>query len=114
MEGLIELVAASFARHGIESPAADSQLVERRASSPVRYLLVGRVCWQQGLSGAAEESSFLRSSSAWAKVRSEGTRLKQLKISVELMERFLNSRIFPVKRKLMPEISQKSSPASCW
>jgi hypothetical protein len=36
MEGLIELVAASFARHGIESPAADSQLVERRASSPVQ------------------------------------------------------------------------------
>jgi len=26
MEGLIELVAASFARHGIECPAADSQL----------------------------------------------------------------------------------------
>jgi len=26
MEGLIKLVAASFARHGIECPAADSQL----------------------------------------------------------------------------------------
>jgi hypothetical protein len=35
MEDLIELVAASFARHGIESPAGDSQSMERRVSSPV-------------------------------------------------------------------------------
>ncbi len=36
MESLIELVAASFARHGIECPAADSQLVWGRATSPVQ------------------------------------------------------------------------------
>ena len=36
MEDLMELVAASFARHGIECPAGDSQLIERRTSSPVR------------------------------------------------------------------------------
>jgi hypothetical protein len=33
MEDLIELVAASFARHGIECPASDSQLVSGRAPS---------------------------------------------------------------------------------
>jgi hypothetical protein len=32
MEGLIELVAASFARHGIECPSP----MERRASTPVQ------------------------------------------------------------------------------
>ncbi len=36
MEGLKELVAASFARHGIEYPAGDSQLVWGRAPSPVQ------------------------------------------------------------------------------
>jgi len=36
MESLIELVAASFARHGIECPGADSQLVWGRATSPVQ------------------------------------------------------------------------------
>jgi hypothetical protein len=35
MEELIELVAASFVRHGIECPA-DNQSVERRASLPVQ------------------------------------------------------------------------------
>jgi hypothetical protein len=35
MEGLIELVAASFARHGIDCPAADSRFVWGRAPSPV-------------------------------------------------------------------------------
>lgn len=35
MEDLIELVAASFARHGIECPAGDNQQMERRAPSPV-------------------------------------------------------------------------------
>jgi hypothetical protein len=35
MEGLIELVAASFARHGIECPAPDSKSAWGRASSPV-------------------------------------------------------------------------------
>jgi hypothetical protein len=34
MEGLIELVAASFARHGIECPANDSQFVWGRPPSP--------------------------------------------------------------------------------
>ena len=33
MDGLIELVAASFARHGIECPAGDSKLVWGRAPS---------------------------------------------------------------------------------
>ena len=36
MEDLMELVAASFARHGIDCPAPDSNLVERRASAPVQ------------------------------------------------------------------------------
>jgi hypothetical protein len=35
MQGLMELVAASFARHGIECPAEGSKLVRGRASSPV-------------------------------------------------------------------------------
>lgn len=34
MEELIELVAASLARHGVECPAEDSKLVWRRATSP--------------------------------------------------------------------------------
>jgi hypothetical protein len=37
MEGLIELVAASFARHGIECPAGDSQLarpVQTKSAQP--------------------------------------------------------------------------------
>lgn len=33
MEGLIELVAASFVRHGIECPASESNAVWRRATS---------------------------------------------------------------------------------
>jgi hypothetical protein len=36
MEGLKELVAASFARYGIECPAGDSQFVWGRAPSPVQ------------------------------------------------------------------------------
>ncbi|MGA7293360.1 MAG: hypothetical protein WBW53_22075 [Terriglobales bacterium] len=36
MEDLIERVAASFARHGIECPAADSSLVWGRALSSVQ------------------------------------------------------------------------------
>jgi hypothetical protein len=35
MEDLIELVAASFARHGIECPDDDRKVVEKRASAPV-------------------------------------------------------------------------------
>ena len=34
MEALKELVAASFARHGIECPVGDSQFVWRRTPSP--------------------------------------------------------------------------------
>jgi hypothetical protein len=34
MEGLIELVAASFTRHGIESPAADPKAAELTAAQP--------------------------------------------------------------------------------
>jgi len=33
MDGLIELVAASFARHGVECPAGDSMLVWGRTPS---------------------------------------------------------------------------------
>jgi hypothetical protein len=37
MEGLMELVAASLARHGIECPVVgDAKFVERRSSSPVQ------------------------------------------------------------------------------
>jgi len=36
MDGFIELVAASFARHGIECPVGDSQFVWGRATSPVQ------------------------------------------------------------------------------
>jgi len=35
MEDLMELVAASFARHGIKCPPGDPKFVEKRASSPV-------------------------------------------------------------------------------
>ncbi|MGA8067942.1 MAG: hypothetical protein WBV31_20735 [Terriglobales bacterium] len=35
MEGLIELVAASFARHGIECPAGESQLAGPAQTEPV-------------------------------------------------------------------------------
>src|SRR5467141_3469171 len=68
---------------------------------------------QENLSAVPEDSSFFSSSSAWANVRSEGIRLKPVKISVELMERFLNSRILPVKLTLILEISQRLSPSSC-
>jgi len=34
MEELIQLVAASLARHGVECPAEDSKLAWRRATSP--------------------------------------------------------------------------------
>jgi hypothetical protein len=34
MENLIELVAASFARHGLESPAADSGFAESKMAQP--------------------------------------------------------------------------------
>lgn len=36
MEGLFELVAASFARHGIECPAGDSQLARPNSVQAVR------------------------------------------------------------------------------
>jgi hypothetical protein len=36
MEGLIELVAASFARHGIECPAPDSKSAWGRETSPAQ------------------------------------------------------------------------------
>jgi hypothetical protein len=39
MEGLIELVAASFARHGIECPAGDSQLARPVQTKPVQTRL---------------------------------------------------------------------------
>ena len=36
MEGLIELVDAFFARHGIECPAADLQLARSNSDQPAR------------------------------------------------------------------------------
>ncbi len=43
MEDLMELVAASFARHGIECPAIDNRidtrLVEKRGPTPARSVL---------------------------------------------------------------------------
>jgi hypothetical protein len=39
MEDLMELVAASFARHGIECPAIDTRLVEKRVPTPARAVL---------------------------------------------------------------------------
>jgi hypothetical protein len=39
MEDLIELVAASFARHGIECPADDSQLVGPVPTMPAHAIL---------------------------------------------------------------------------
>jgi hypothetical protein len=48
MEGLKELVSASFARHGIECPAGDSKLAEKRATVRVGTAAVG---------GPAERSS---------------------------------------------------------
>jgi len=38
MEGLIELVAASFARHGIERPAGDSQLARSAATTSAQVI----------------------------------------------------------------------------
>jgi hypothetical protein len=36
MEGLIELVAASLVRHGIECPAGDSKFISGHSQSPVQ------------------------------------------------------------------------------
>jgi hypothetical protein len=44
MEDLIELVAASFARHGIECPTGDNHQVERRAPSPVNVATAALGC----------------------------------------------------------------------
>jgi len=38
MEGLIELVAASFARHGIQCPADDSQLAGPVPTQPAQAI----------------------------------------------------------------------------
>jgi hypothetical protein len=38
MEGLIELVAASFVRHGIECPAVDSQLARPVSTKTVQAI----------------------------------------------------------------------------
>jgi hypothetical protein len=54
MEGLKELVAASFARHGIECPAGDSKLVWGRAPSPVHL-------GTAALGGPAERNSAVAS-----------------------------------------------------
>ena len=53
MEDLIELVAASFARHGIESPAGDPQLVWGQPSPAVQAERSSAVAGGQGNSGSA-------------------------------------------------------------
>ena len=53
MEGLIELVAASFARHGIECPTGDSQSVRGRVSSPVHVGTAALGCPAERSSAAA-------------------------------------------------------------
>jgi hypothetical protein len=39
MEGLIQLVAASFLRHGIESPAAGDSLTSKKVTRPAEPTL---------------------------------------------------------------------------
>ena len=53
MEGLIELVAASFARHGIECPAGDSRFMWGRAPSPVQAERSSAVADGQSTTGYA-------------------------------------------------------------
>src|ERR1019366_2162935 len=94
----------------------ESVILQRSETGQAPSLTRARHLWASllavGLS-AMEASSFFNSSSAWANVRSAGTCLKPLKTSVELMLRLFTSRIFPVKFKVMLEISQRLSPTSC-
>jgi hypothetical protein len=53
MEDLIELVAASFARHGIECPAGDSRLVRGRVPSPAQAETAASNCPPERSSAAA-------------------------------------------------------------
>jgi hypothetical protein len=53
MEGLIELVAASFARHGIACPDGDSRFVWGRAPSPVQAERSSAVAGGQSTTGSA-------------------------------------------------------------
>ena len=53
MEDLIELVAASFARHGIETPAGDPQLVWGQPPPAVQAERSSAVAGGQGNSGSA-------------------------------------------------------------
>lgn len=57
MEGLIELVAASFARYGIECPAGDSQLAQSVATKPAQAIRPA----EPALSTALPEHNFLKS-----------------------------------------------------
>lgn len=55
MESLIELVAASFARHGIECPANDSQLVWGRPTAPAHVGTAAPDCPAERSSASASE-----------------------------------------------------------
>jgi hypothetical protein len=55
MESLIELVAASFARHGIECPAGDSQPVWGRAPSQACVGTAAPGCSAERSSAAVSE-----------------------------------------------------------
>jgi hypothetical protein len=66
MEGLKELVAASFARYGIECPESDSRYVWGRAPSPVQA---------ERSSAAASDNSNSRSAIAQTTGPAEPTQL---------------------------------------
>jgi hypothetical protein len=55
MEGLIELVAASFARHGIECPANDAKSVRGRTPSPAHAGTAAPGCPSESSSAVASE-----------------------------------------------------------
>jgi hypothetical protein len=64
MDGLIELVAASFARHGIECPVGDSQFVWGRATSPVQAGHSSAAASHQGNSGSGVAQPIRRAAPA--------------------------------------------------
>ncbi len=62
MEGLIELVAASFARHGIECPGADLRSAGPASASPIEAMTNSVVQpAQASLSVALPEHNFRKS-----------------------------------------------------
>jgi hypothetical protein len=75
MEGLKELVAASFARYGIECPEGDSQFVWGRAPSPVHVGTAALGCPAERSSAAACGHSDSRSATAQTASPTEPTAL---------------------------------------